>query len=138
MEADHLEIWEKGMTTAERRVLICKFVAEANEEAMAKDESRVSCFYRCGVLITLDGTGDELIKPQGCTKLPITVLDFVHFTLDENFDTPNEVVLLEALESGTTDEEAAIHIGDEEEEIGDDALVAHEENSKNEEISEPP
>ena len=126
------------MKAEERHVLICKFVAEANEEAMAKEESRVSYFCRCGVLITLDGTGDELIKPQGCTKLPITVLDFVHLTLDENFDTSNEVVLLEALESGTTDEEAAIHIGDEEEEIGDDALVAHEEDSENEEISEPP
>ena len=81
MEADHLEIREKGMTAAERRVLICKFVAEANEEAMAKDESRVSCFRQCGVLLTLDGTGDELIKPQGCTKLPIKVPDLVDLAL---------------------------------------------------------
>ena len=89
------------------------------------------------MLITLDGTGDELIKPQGCTKLPITVPDLVDLTLDENFDAPNEVVLPEALEFGITDEEAAIHIGDEEEEIGDDALVVHEEDSENEEIREP-
>ena len=62
MEADYLEIWEKGMTAAERRVLISNFLAEANEEAMAKDESRVICFRQCGGLLTLNGTGDELIK----------------------------------------------------------------------------
>ena len=42
MEADHLEIWKKGMTAAERCILISKFVAEGNEEAMTKDESCVS------------------------------------------------------------------------------------------------
>ena len=46
--------------------------------------------------------------------------------MDENFDTPNEVVSPEALDFGTTDEEAAIRIGDEEEGIGDDSLVVHE------------
>ena len=90
------------------------------------------------MLLTLDGIDDELIKPQGCTKLPITVPDLVDLTLDENFDAPNEVVFPEALEFGTTDEEAEIHIGDEEEEIGDDALVVYEEDSENEEVSDPP
>lgn len=135
MKAYHLNIWEKGITSA--YVLICNFVAEANEEEMAKDESRVSCFRQCGVLLTLDGTGDELIKPQGCTKLPIIVPDLVDLNCCEICYATNEAVLPEALEFGTTDEEAAILIGDEEEEIGDDALVVHEEDSKNEEISEP-
>ena len=37
VEADHLEILQKCMTAAEHSVLICKFVAEESEEAMAKD-----------------------------------------------------------------------------------------------------
>ena len=103
MEADHLEIWEKVMTVEELRVLICKSVTEANMEVMVKDDSLVSHFHcRSGVLLTLDGTGDELIRPQGCTKISTTVLDLVYLTLDENHDTPNEVVLLEALEFDIT------------------------------------
>ena len=123
MEGDHLEVWEKGMTAGERRVLVSKFVAAANEEILSKDENRVSCFRRCGVLLTLDGTDDELIKPQGCTKLPITISECVDLTLDD-FANPSQVVEPEALEFGmSVDEHAAIHMGDEEDEIGVDTLV---------------
>ena len=49
--------------------------------------------------------------------------------MDENFDAPNEVVSPEALEFGALDEESEIHIGDDEEDIMDNALVVHEEES---------
>ena len=66
MESDNLEVWERGLTTSERSILISNFVAVANDEVMKNESSCLSCFRRCGVLLTLDGTGDELIKPQGC------------------------------------------------------------------------
>ena len=128
MEADNLEIWERGMTAGERRVLISKFVAIANEDAMGKDDSRVSCFRRCGVLLTLDGTMDDLIKPQGCTKLPIKIPDHIDFTTEENFNNPHEVIQPETVELGTTDEDMAIHIGDEEDQIGEGMLVVDEDD----------
>ena len=129
MESDHLEVWEKGMTAAERRVLVSKFVAEANEEILHKDESRISCFSRCGMLLTLDGTGDEMIKPQGCTKLPLAIPEYIDVTMDEDFASPNKVILPEALEFGlSVDENATIHVGDKEDDIGVDALVVQEED----------
>ena len=80
------------------------------------------------MLLTLDGTDDELIKPQGCTKLPITISECVDLTLDD-FANPSQVVEPEALEFGmSVDEHAAIHMGDEEDEIGVDTLVVQQED----------
>ena len=41
---ENLEIWERGMTAGERRVLISDFVAAANDETLHRDELRVGCF----------------------------------------------------------------------------------------------
>ena len=136
MEANHLELWEKGMAASERRVFVTKFVAKANEEVMKKDDSRVSCFCRCGIMLTLDGTGDELIKPQGCTKLPLEVLEYVDETSSNDFDDPIDVVSPETIEYGLTDEDTAIHVGDEEEDICAGVLVAQEEGDDEDEVNE--
>ena len=80
MKSDNLELWEAGMTAGQRRVLISNFVAKANEEALQNDSARISCFRRCGVLLTMDGSDDDLIKPQGCTKLPVTIPEMVDMT----------------------------------------------------------
>ena len=77
--------WEAGMTTAERRVLISNFVYAANKEVLEKDEARVSCFRRCGILMTLQKSDeDNLIKPQGCTKLPLRIPDVVDLSTEEH------------------------------------------------------
>ena len=73
MESDNLEVRERGSTASECRILISNFVAAANDEVMKNESSRISCFRRCGVLLTLYGTGDVLIKPQGCRKLPLSI-----------------------------------------------------------------
>ena len=49
--------------------------------------------------------------------------------MDEDFASPNEVILPEALEFGlSVDENATIHVGDKEDDIGVDALVVQEED----------
>ena len=75
---------EAGMTTAERRVLISNFVAANNNDVLEKDEARVSCFRRCSILMTLQKSDeDNLIKPQGCTKLPLRIPDVVDLSTEE-------------------------------------------------------
>ena len=138
MEANHLELWEKGMAASERRVLVSKFAAQANEEVIKKDDSRVSCFSCCGIMLTLDGTGDELIKPQGCTKLPLKIPEYIDQSLSNDFDDPVDVVSPETIEFGLSEEDTAIHVGDEEEDIRDGVLVAEEEvdDEDEDEVSE--
>ena len=108
MESDNLEVWERGLTASECRILISNFVAAANDEVM-KNES--SCFRRCGVLLTLDGTGDELIKPQGCTKLPISIPETVN-QVKENYNNPLEILQPEDWDSGVIDDDTDIHVAD--------------------------
>ena len=66
MDSDNLEVCERGLTTSERRISISNFVAVANNVVMKNESSRICYFQRCGVLLTLDGTDNELIKPQRC------------------------------------------------------------------------
>ena len=80
MKLDNLEMWEAGMTAEQCRVLISNFVAKANEEALQNDSARISCFRRCGVLLTTDDLEDGLIKPQGRTLLSLTIPELVDMT----------------------------------------------------------
>jgi len=43
-------------------------VAQANEETKNSPAARVDTFLCTGCLLTLDGTDDNKIKPQGLTK----------------------------------------------------------------------
>ena len=63
----HVTLWEsdKGLTAPERRILVSRLVSEANKEALANDDARVGCFERTGMLLTLDGSDDDKIGPQG-------------------------------------------------------------------------
>ena len=83
--------------------MISNFVAAANDEVI-KNESR-----RCGVLLTLDGTGDELIKPQWCTKLPLSTPETVNL-VEENFNDPSQILQPEDWAHGVTDDDADIHV----------------------------
>ena len=109
MESDNLEVWERGLTASERRILINNCVAAANDEVMKNESSRISCFRRCGVLLTLDGTGDELIKPQWCTKLPLSIPETVNL-VEENFNDPSQILQPEDLAHGVSDDDADIHV----------------------------
>ena len=81
VDEDNMTLWEseKGMVTADRRVLISKLVAQANEETLKNDEMHISCFLRTGMLVTLDGSEDDKIKPQGLT-IPFEMPDEVDST----------------------------------------------------------
>ena len=82
MDSNNLEKWESAMTAGERRVLTSNFVARANKECLAEDDKRIGCFRRCGALLTLDGSDDDLIKPQGCTKPPLKIPETVDLDKD--------------------------------------------------------
>jgi hypothetical protein len=107
MEGDNMEVWETCMTAGERRVLISNYVAKANELVLASDEARMSCFWCCGTLLTLEGTGNDKIKPQSCTKLPLKIPQMVDLSLD--MPTIHRKLSLLSLESGIVNEDFALH-----------------------------
>jgi hypothetical protein len=133
MESDNMEKWETGMTAGERRVLISHFVAAANTEVLKMDESRVSCFERCGVLLTLDGSDDELIRPQGCTQLPVKIPTTVDLT-GENFNEPEEILQPEIWDFGITEEDSEIHEGLPVDEAEEGELAVHAEGDSDESL----
>ena len=63
MEEKNMEMWEteKGMTAAQRRILISNLVSAANKEILKNDKLRIGCFQRTGMLLTLDGSDDDKI-----------------------------------------------------------------------------
>jgi hypothetical protein len=124
---ENMTKWEAGMTTAERRVLISNFVAAANKEVLENDEARVSCFRRCGILMTLEKSDqDDLIKPQGCTKLPLKIPDLVDLTQEEEFNNPQQVLTPEEWDSGITAEDEDIQEDNNEGELAEGELEAHD------------
>lgn len=111
LQEDNMTLWEsdKGLTAPERRVLVSRLVSEANKEALANDDARVGCFERTGMLLTLDGSDDDKIRPQGLSAkfMPIKVPQGVDLTVKP--DEPEVVVTAEQQESGWDDEDLAIH-----------------------------
>lgn len=43
-------------------------MSKANEEVLKNDDMRIGCFERTGMLMTIDGSEDGKIKPQGLTE----------------------------------------------------------------------
>ena len=115
---DNMALWEseKGLSAAQRRVLISRLVSEANKEAVANDSMRVGCFERTGMLLTLDGSDDDKIRPQGLSKkfLPVKVPAGVDLTAQVLHPfSPETVVTPEEKENGWSDDDGALHDGDE-------------------------
>ena len=48
LDEDNLALWEDegGMVPGDRRVLMSKLVAKANEEVLRNDKMRIGCFVR--------------------------------------------------------------------------------------------
>lgn len=59
--------------------------------------------------MTLKCTGDELINPHGCTKLPLKIPKTVNL-VDKNYNTPSEIVQQEAWAYDLTNEDVNIHV----------------------------
>lgn len=109
-----MDKWErdKGMSAPERRVLISTLVAEANSEVLQNDVLRIGCFERTGMLLTLDGSHDDVIKPQGLSKtfLPIRIPAEVETERDPN--EPAEIMQPEDQDRLIAPEDEELHDGD--------------------------
>ena len=126
MEEKNMEMWEteKGMTAAQRRILISNLVSAANKEILKNDKLRIGCFQRTGMLLTLDGSDDNKIWPQGLSKnfLPIKVPTLVD--LSQEPASPAVVVTAQQQAEEWTGEDEALHDGDTD--IGDKDVVVDE------------
>ena len=151
MQDENMEIWEKGMTASERRVLISSFVEKATNITLEKDDMRIGCCIRSDCLMTEDGSDDDKIKPQSLTKK--VVIDTRYLSEQEVIDyfgggtmnavsnetlelclTFDDTNIYPTLEPGDIDEVQDIII-EEDEVIGEESdNEILEEESDNEEI----
>jgi DDE superfamily endonuclease len=85
LDEDNLALWENeaGMVPGDRRVLMSRFVALANDEVLKNDKMRIGCFQRTGMLMTLDGSEDDKIRPQALT-IPVVVPQGADLTVDDD------------------------------------------------------
>ena len=61
----HLELWNNKITARMRKVLMIKWTGEAWREIREDKEFFTKIFENTGCLITVDGSGDSKIQPQG-------------------------------------------------------------------------
>jgi len=136
IEATNLAKWEEGMSAPERRILISNIVADAMTECLKMDDMRVGCFERTGVLLTLDGSDDEKIRPQGLSghHLPIRIPELISVPeQDKSPETPTVTVTPEEQEEGITPDDEEINLEDED--TSDPDVV--EEAEDGEEVEQP-
>eukprot|EP00794_Sanderia_malayensis_P014737 gene14737-16272_t len=60
-----LELWHDKISAGRRRVLMTKWTGEAWREIREDQEFFTKLFAKTGCLMTVDGSGDEKIQPQG-------------------------------------------------------------------------
>ena len=64
-EEDNLQMWHDKITARQRRVLMRKWTGAA-WWVLSKDKDFIKrLFQKTGCLITIDGSDDDLINPQG-------------------------------------------------------------------------
>ena len=62
---DNLELWHDKLSARQRRTLMTKWAGAAWRE-LVKDQAFIKkLFQKTGCLITIDGTEDDMIRPQG-------------------------------------------------------------------------
>lgn len=64
-DEDNLEMWHDKMTASHRRVLMTKWASSAWKYLTTDKAFFRKLFQKTGCLMTVDGTNDDLIKPQG-------------------------------------------------------------------------
>jgi len=100
------------------------------------DDMGVGCFERTGVLLTLDSSDDENIRPQGLSDchLPECIPELISVPeQDKSPETPTVTVTLEEQEEGITPDDEAINLEDED--TSDPDVV--EEAEDGEEVEQP-
>ena len=61
----NLDQWHDKVSARQRRILMTKWAGAAWRE-LAKDQAFIKkLFQKTGCLLTIDGTGDDMIRPQG-------------------------------------------------------------------------
>ena len=95
-QADNLEKWESNkLTASDRRVLITQWVGPAMDIVDNRPDYRFRLFGKCGMAMTVDGSGDERITLEGLNK-PYSFMDAEDSSDDE-----------EASKTGSDDDESA-------------------------------
>ena len=68
-QADNLEKWESNkLTASDRRVLITQWVGPAMDIVDNRPDYRFRLFEKCGMAMTVGGSGDERITLEGLNK----------------------------------------------------------------------
>ena len=94
-QADNLEKWESNkLTASDRRVLITQWMGPAMDIVDNRPDYRFRLFEKCGMAMTVDGSGDERITLEGLNK-PYSFMDAEDSSDDE-----------EASETGSDDDES--------------------------------
>ena len=77
LDDDNLSLWlghtDEKLTASRRRILISHFVGEAHQRLQHPNYHGFiwNCFERTGCLITVDGSGDSKIKPEGLSDYEV-------------------------------------------------------------------
>ena len=81
-DEDNADRWfnmDQRFSAKERRILIAHWVGEAYQDLCKNDNLRWRTFEKTGCLMTADGSGDELITPEGLDNYqvppPMSLLD---------------------------------------------------------------
>lgn len=64
-EKDNLELWHDKITARQRRILMTKWAGAAWRVLVKDRDFSKRLFQKTGCLITIDGSDDDMIKPQG-------------------------------------------------------------------------
>eukprot|EP00903_Cladosiphon_okamuranus_P011389 g10732.t1 len=68
-QSDNIERWESNdLTASDRRVLITQWVGSAMQKLDDREEYRFRLFEKCGMAMTVDGSGDDRINLEGLDK----------------------------------------------------------------------
>lgn len=68
-QSDNIERWESNkLTASDRRVLTTQWVGAAMQKLDEREEYRFRLFEKCGMAMTVDGSGDDRINLEGLDK----------------------------------------------------------------------
>ncbi|CAB1099138.1 unnamed protein product [Ectocarpus sp. CCAP 1310/34] len=68
-QSDNLERWETAaLTASDRRVLITRWIGAAMARLNSQQAFRFRLFEKCGMGMTVDGSGDDRITLEGLDK----------------------------------------------------------------------
>jgi len=93
-EDDNIDLWtgnsDKKLDVKQRRILITHWVGNAYNQLMSDEYSktRYRCFEKTGCLITVDGSEDDKISPEGLTNYVVPPPLPIQVEMDPVIPTP--------------------------------------------------